>query len=227
LPDLSTIRTEARLIFGQPDSSNSDLADAQLTIWANEFYRWVCIQLGSIPKKERAYDTPTAAAPTVALNANTVAIHQAKVYDGNQWVPIEVCDVGMLNDMDPDYENATANTPTHLVKTGTFTARLYPPPKAGIASQVGYLKTYGMEFPTALSSDTDVPDVPVNIQDLFAHWIAYRAFTRLQDKDAAANELIIVREFLKGMKNATVNFSKGMGWHWEGQGNSIVERITS
>lgn len=212
--DLGTMLTESRLIFGEPDTSNTHVDNSQLTTWANEFYRLVCVKLRSMPIKERTYDTPTGASPTITLNSGTITVDIAKIYvrPDNVWRELKVIDLYELLALDEDWENAAVGIPTHLVKMDTFSMRLYPPPNTSIESQTDAIKTYGMASPTALSSSTDTPNLPIHLHDLFPHYMAYKAFTRLQDKDAAANQLIWVREWLKESKNIAVNHSKSRGW---------------
>ena len=71
---LSTMRTEARLIFGEPDVDDSHFTQAQLTAWANEAYSFVLGEMRSIPISERKYTT----ANEVTLNANTITIDVVK-----------------------------------------------------------------------------------------------------------------------------------------------------
>jgi hypothetical protein len=211
--DLSTMRTEARYIIGQTDTSNSDFTQAQLTAWANEFYRMVCVRLESLPITERSYTT----GDTISLNANTIKVNQVKfkAQPSNKWIELEVHDIADLVHRDPDWENATDGVPDWFVFTGTFTARLYPPLDSSNDAQASGLKTYGLELPTALSADGDLPDLPYNIHDLFPHYMAYKAFTRLGDVARAGEQLLLVNTGLKAQRNVTVNRSdsKGFVWH--------------
>lgn len=226
--DLQTMISECRQIIGQIDSSNSNFTDAQMTIWANEFYRLACVKLESLPITERSYDSPAyQATPSITLNSGTVTINLVKFKDqtSSQWRPLKVIDLDELMTLDPNYENAAANIPTHLVKTGTFTARLYPPPNSANSGITAIMKTYGLEMPTDLSANTDTPDLPKNIHDLFPHYMAYKCFERLGDTQRSANELILSREGLKDMKNVTVNYSKGRGWRWPGSEGPIYPSL--
>lgn len=216
--DLSTMLTEARLIFGEPDTSNTHIGNTQLTVWANEFYRMVCVKLRSMPIKERSYDTPTGASPTITLNAATITIDIAKIYlrPQNKWEPLKIIDLDEMMAIDPDWENKDVGEPTHLIKMDAFSMRLYPPPNTSIESQTDSIKTYGLSSPTDLSASGDTPNVPIHLHDLFPHYIAYKAFTRLQDRQAASDQLIWVREWLKEAKGVAVNYSKTRGWRIPG-----------
>lgn len=216
--DLSTMQTEARLIFGEPDTSNTHVDNTQLTAWANEFYRLACVKLRSNPTTATSYTTPTGASPEVTLNSACITVDIAKIYvrPDNRWQALKVIDLDEMLSIDEDWENADVGVPTHLVLMDAFTARLYPPPNTSIESQATSLKTYGLSSPTALSASGDTPNLPIHVHDLFPHYMAYKAFTRLSDKDAAANQLIWVREWLKESKNIAVNRSRGRGWRISG-----------
>lgn len=210
--DLSTMRTEAREIFGQTDESNSDITNTQLTRWANVFYRYVCMELEAIPIKERAYTTAT----TVSLDDDTSNVNLAKfkIQPENEWRELEVRDLDDLISRDADYENADTGKPEWLVRTGTFTARLYPPLDSSNDAQASGLKTYGLELPTELSSDSDVPDLPKGLHDVFPNYMAHRAFLRLKDTEAAAQQLVLANDGIRRQKSLALNFSKKKGWQW-------------
>lgn len=206
------MRTEARYIIGQTDTANTDFTQAQLTAWANEAYRMFCARLESIPIATRSYTT----ASSITLNANTIKVNRAKwkMQPENQWVELEVKDLDDLFRRDPDWENADAGKPEWLVRTGTFAAIPYPPPDTANDAQANGLKTYGLEAPTALSADSDTPDIPITLHDLFPHFMAYKAFLRLGMSDKATEQLILVNTGLKAQRNVTTQFSDSKGWTW-------------
>ena len=210
--DLTTMRTEARYIIGQTDTTNSDFTQAQLTAWANEFYRLVCVNLEVLPIKERAYTTAT----TLTLNSGTETINRAKflIQPDGIWIELEIRDMDDLISMYPDYENATNDKPRWLVRTGTFTARLFPPLNTANDAQASGLKTYGLEMPTDLSSDSDTPDLPANLHDLFPHYMAHKAFIRLGMSDRGKDELIMANAGIKAQRNISTKFSNKKGWAW-------------
>jgi hypothetical protein len=210
--DLSTMRTEARYIIGQTDANNSDFTEAQLTSWANEFYRQVCVKLESVPITTRSYTT----ASSITLNANTVKVNRAKFkyQPENEWGELAIKDLDDLFRRDADWENADTGKPDWIVRTGTFTAILYPPPDAANDAQASGLKTYGLELPSSLSADADTPDLPANIHDLFPNYMAYKAFTRLGMSDKATEQLIIVNGGVKSQRNVSTQFSDSKGWTW-------------
>lgn len=206
------MRTEARLLIGQTDTANSDFTQAQLTAWANEAYSLACTRLESVPIATSSYTT----AATIALDANTVKVNLAKwkAQPANKWVDLTIGDLSDLFNRDPDWENATAGVPDALYRAGTFALIPYPPPDAANLSQANGLKTYGLEIPTALSADGDIPDLPVNVTDLFQHYIAYKAFLRLKMKEDATDQLVLFNGGLKAAKNVSTKFSDNKGWTW-------------
>lgn len=210
--NLATMRTEARLLIGQPDTTNSDFTQAQLTAWANEAYSIACTRLESVPIATSSYTT----AATIALDANTVKVNLAKwkSQPDNKWVDLAIGDLSDLFNRDPDWENATAGVPDSLYRDGTFALIPYPPPNAANLAQANGLKTYGLEIPAALSADADIPDLPVNVTDLFQHYIAYKAFLRLKMKEDATDQLVIFNSGLKSAKNVSTKFSDNKGWTW-------------
>lgn len=197
---LSTMRLEARQILGQTDTAHTNISESQLTTWANLAYGYIIGKTRDIPITERSYSTPAGATPTVTLNANTITVDRAKIYvrPDNFWQELEIVDVADLMRRDPDWENADVGVPELLVRMGTFSARLYPPPNASIASQATSLKTYGLEHPTSLAADGDLPDLPVILQNLFPHYMAARGFAFLADEERSA---LHFRYFYSGVKD--------------------------
>ena len=197
---LSVMRTEARQVFGQTDAANSNVSEGQLTTWANLAYDFIIGKTRDIPITERSYSTPAGSSPTITLNANTITVDRVKIYvrPASLWQELEIIDIDDLIAMDADWENADVGIPSHLVRMGTFSARLYPPPNTSIESQSTSLKTYGLERPTSLSSDSDTPDLPIILHNLFPHYMAARACAFLGDEERSG---IHFKFFYGGVKD--------------------------
>lgn len=212
--NVATMLIEARLILGEPDASQSHFTDAQLTSWANEFYRLACVKLRTVPYDEDTYATPASGSSDVTIDDTTITIDIAKIYvrPDNKWRKLKIIDLEELLALDEDWEGATAGVPVYFVKMDAFTYKLYPPPNSSIAGQSDSIKVYGVAFRDTLDVDSASPLLPIHIHDLFPFYIAYRGFLRLGDKDSAANQLIFVREFLKEARHIAVNHSKSRGW---------------
>lgn len=203
---LSEIRGEARLMLGQTDSDNSNFTNAQLNTWVNEAYRLVVVDLGIVPISESSYTLQT----TITLDTDTISVDIAKIYirpDG-EWRELEIIGLDDLLRIDPDWENADTDEPRYFVRMNQGTARLYPPPNAANDAQADSVKTYGLELPTALSSDSDTTAIPHNLDDILAHYVAYRGFQRLADMDRAVSELTLFRGQLKSYRQISTQFSR-------------------
>lgn len=202
---LAQILADARQIFGQPDSDNSSVSDAQLTIWANDAYRKVATALEVIPVKTRDY---TIAVGDITLNALAVSVDAARYEDENG--DFQVLDIIGLNElikMDPNFEGADTENPQYLARTGTFTVRLAPNPKAALIGET--LRLSGLEMPTELSASTDIPDLPGNMQDILSSYVAHRALQTLEKDEASVAQLTLFRGALKDMKGISSGFSRG------------------
>jgi len=225
--DLATIIAEARQIIGQPDYTQSNFQDPQLTTWANEFYRRAAVKLEYLPIKERTYTTGTS----IALDPETFRVDRVKmlikafVGDSGKWRELVMLDFRELYDIDPDWENVATGEPEYFVRTGTFTARLHPAPNAFNDAVADGLKTHGLEFPTALSADGDTPDLPGNIQDLFPYFVAYKCFIRLGEKERIGEQFQLWNGALQEMKSPTTRISKERGWSWPGLGGTSVGKL--
>ena len=216
--DLSTMRSEARQLFGQTDPANSSVSQSQLNTWANLAYDFIIGKTRDIPITERSYATPSGSSPTITLNASTVTVDRAKIYvrPDNFWQELDIMDIDDLFRLDPNWENADAGIPTKLVRMGTFSARLYPPPNSSIASQSASLKTYGLERPASLSADGDLPDLPVLLQNLFPHYMAARAFAFLGDEERSGIHFKFFYGAVKDVLALTQKFSdRRVKWKFE------------
>lgn len=204
---LEQIIADARQIIAQPDSSNSAFSDSQLTRWANDAYRRVCISLRNLPVKERDYTVSAGGA--ITLNSATVTIDTAKIQvnSGARWKQLVIWKLDDLFRHDPDWENADAGEPVALVRKDTTSAILWPPPNA--ASQgAAYLTTYGMEMPTELSASSDTPNLPENLHDIFCHWVAHRCFQYLNEEQRSTQQLVIFNGMLKDQKGISAELSR-------------------
>lgn len=208
---LSVMRTESRLIFNETDSSNSHFTDTQLTTWSNECYRFILTKLGVIPIKERDYTS----AATITLNSRMATINEAymQIQPQNEFTPLEIVDQEFLAHIDPNWLSAGTDVPRYFVRSDTFQARLFPAPNAANTGQT--IRTYGLEFPSDMSSDTDTPTIPLNLHDLFPHFIAYRAFQQLGQVERSTAELIFVNSVLKSQQAISTQFSQSRNrWLW-------------
>jgi len=215
--NLSEMRNEFRRIVNQLDASNSNFSDSQVNIWLNEAYRFIITKLDQIPQKTRDYTS----ADTISLNVRTLVVNSARLQaqPENEFRNLQVIDHDTLVRIDPDYEAADTDVPRFFVRVGTFSARLHPRPNAANTGQT--VRTFGLEFPTDLSADADVPDLPLNMHDLFAHYAAYRAFQQLEDNDRSASELIQVNGILKAQHAITTKFSNQENrWKFSSEVNS-------
>lgn len=213
---LAQMLTEWRQIIAQPDAANSNFTDAQGTIWANDAYRRIVTRLRNLPVKTRNY---TVSSQDLTLNSGTVTVDVAKIKNpdnDDDYKELEIISLEELVKIDPDWESATSAVPDKLIRTGTFTAVLYPPPKSSVIALSTPLRTYGLELPTELSGTEDTPDVPGNIHDIFCHWMAGRAFQFLQKDDQAAQQFSMFQGLLKDQLNVSREFSRSLKrWRWE------------
>lgn len=206
---LSLMRDEARKIFNEPDSTNSHISETELNAWANEFYRVAQTRLAAIPIKNREYTSAAAVdgVSSITLNSRFMGFQQVylKAQPENKYRPLEIIDLDTLNAIDPEWRSAAEGVPEYIIRTDTFTAILYPPPNT--ENQGQSIQTYGREFMSDLSGDTDAPTLPLCVHDLFPHFMAYRSFQKLQQMDLATNELIYVNSQLKSQQQSVTQFS--------------------
>lgn len=210
---LSNIRDDVRQLIGQPDSSNSNFSDAQLTNWINEGYRKIVTEIEVSPVTNRDYDISGA---TISLNANFLSITVIKILaGGTQWKNLIVGDLVDLANLDADWENATTGEPTHAIKQDHFTLRLYPPPDSSNDSQTNGVRVFGTELPSNLSSDTDTTTLPHHLDDALPHYAAYYALSRLGQEEKAMMELRLFKAAIKEGRKLATQWSRGRRrWTW-------------
>lgn len=222
-------KTKAQLIadwrqhIGQPDSSNSTVSDAQGLIWLNDAYRILCQKLRHLPRKERDYSISSySAASGVSINAETITIDEVLLKnpdslnsDGSaKYEALQVISFAELIAMDPDYQAVTADMPKYAVRKSSFTMLLYPTPDSAVKAQTTPLRTYGLENPTELSSDSDTPDIPGNLHDLIPHWMAYRTYAQQENQVKVAEHLTIWNGGVKANLQLATEFSRQTK-HWK------------
>lgn len=221
---LAQMIADGRQIFGQPDSANSNISDAQLTIWADDAYRDIVRALasnshGGVPISSRDYTITGGhiSGGAVTLNSATIRVDTVRWRkdSSSEWQPLDIINLEQLMKRFPDWENDdTADVPAYFVRTGTFAAKLYPAPNTSTGSQT--VRIYGIESPSALSASTDTPDLPEFLHDLIPHYMAYRAFAFLENGERSISELTLYRGALKEGKGIASNFStQQKGWKFD------------
>jgi len=221
---LAQMITDARAIFGQTDASNSNISDAQLTIWANDAYRdivraMVSASHGGVPITSRDYTISGGqiSSGVVTLNTATIRLDTIRWRQNStsRFVELEAINIEQLMRWFPDWENDDASSePRYFVRTGTFSARLIPTPNTSEATQT--VRVYGIESPSALVSSGDTPDLPEFLHDLIPHHMAYRAFSLLENPERAVSELTLYRGALKEGKGIASNLTtQQKGWKFD------------
>jgi len=203
---LSELITSARSLFNQTDASNSQITDSQITGWANEAYRYILTKMKDIPKKENDL---TAATDDITVSSNTLTIDEAYILnpDTSKYKQLSVIDISFLHNIDNGWLTEDTGEPEYFVRKDTFSYYLYPQPDTDWVGQT--IKTFGMEFPTAMSDTTDSPDkIPINMQQAIPHYIAYKAFSQLNQSDRAANEITFFRSLVKSMLEISTSGSQ-------------------
>lgn len=213
---LAQIIADARQIIAEPEFDNSHFTDAQLTIWANDAYRdiWRAISSGSRGGVVTKQDY-TVSAQTVSLETTLMRLDSCrfKKQPQDEFSEIEILTPEEMNELYPDWENDDTGIPERAVRTGTFTLMLHPSPNAANLAQT--MRTYGIYLPTALSANTDTPDLPEPCHDLIPHWIAYRCFAFLEQSERMVAELTLYRGSLRDLKGMATNFTtKAKRWRF-------------
>lgn len=201
---LSDMITQARSMINQTDSANSQITNSQLTTWANEAYRTIITRIGAIP--ETSYDL-TSATGDMTVNSNVQKPLRAYMYrpDSAEYERLEIIGIDMLDYIDASWLSADTGTPNYFVRKSTFTYYLYPQPDSDNTSQT--IKFHAISFPTDLSSDSDVPDLPKNLQDLFPYFMAYRAFAQMGQEEQSVGKLIFFNTQMKADRQSSAKFS--------------------
>lgn len=217
---LAQLITDTRRHIAMTDTSNTgNITNVIITGWLNEAYREAIDRLRHLPMTSRDYSVATGGA--VTLNAATTTIDHARIKNpddsDNGYIPLEVIKYDQLMEIDPDWENSTTGIPAYLVQRGFTAGQLYPLPKASLVALTTPLRTSGLEVPSDLSADSDVPDLPASIQDALPHWPAYRAFSEQENQIKATEHLTLWRSRLKDAKGLALEFNKKLkGFRWEG-----------
>jgi len=168
-------------------------------------------RLDAIPFGERDYTS----AETFTLNARFVTIDRAwiQAQPQNKFEPLHIIQIDSLSAIDPQWLDAPAGTPRYLVRTAGFTARLYPKPDSANTGQT--VRTYGLEFPSDMSADTDVPNLPLNLSDIFPNFMAYKAFITNNEPARAKEQFDLFNTRFQNQKNVSTKFSQAtMRWKW-------------
>ena len=210
---LSVMRSEARLIFGESDINNSHVTELQLNQWGNQAYRLILTKIQAIPKKERDYTS----AAEITLSDRTLFIDSAflKEQPQDKFQNLTVIPLDLLRSIDPQWPSAEKDIPRYFIRKDTFTALLWPPPNAEQTGQT--VRTFGLEFPPDLSLDTDTPKLPLNLHDVFQNYMAHKFFLSQNMPERAQRQLNFFNATVRTQKNVSAKFSDQiMQWKYTG-----------
>ena len=210
---LAQLRSEARYLFGQPDSANSAISESVLTGWANDGVRRVVMALEKYPLVQRDY---TITDITKDLNALTIKIETARFKQQplNEFVELTVLPYAEFVRRFPDYENDDTGIPEYLAEFNLQTVIIYP--KVNTANSSQTLRIDAIEQPSPLSADADTPALPETLHDLIPHWMAYRAHSYIGNANDARSELITFNSMVKSERVLTNKFARGLDkWFFE------------
>jgi hypothetical protein len=201
---LSNIITECRSAISELDANNSHFTDAELTVWINEAIRFIITRLEELPV---AFDEITSATGDIDLSTKTLLVNEAYILnpDNSKYEPLKIIDFSGLKYISPTWLSDGTDVPAYLARKGTFHVYLYPQPKTTYIGQ--NIKLAGVDFPVDLSSSTDVPDLPQNVQDWIPHYVAYKAFPRLHEPQKSVDSLILLQGLIKSSKSISTKFS--------------------
>lgn len=212
---LSELITEARSLINQTDSNNSQITNTQLTTWANEGYRAIVARIGELPETE--YEL-TSATGDMSTNTDILTMLRAYMYrpSSGEYEKLTIIGVDKLENIDEGWLSADTNIPIYLVRKSTHTVYLYPQPDSDNTSQT--IKLFAIAFPTSLSADEDVPDLPKNLQDLIPHYMAWRSLKQMGQEDKANTEIIFFNLQLKAQRQISTKFSGQQNrFQWTGR----------
>lgn len=202
--NLSQLITEARSITNQTDPNNSQITDAQLTVWANEAYRTVVSRMETLPETTYAL---VSALGDIALSTDILTLQRVHMLQqpDNQYKALRIIGPDMLENIDRSWLSANTDVPRYFVRKNTFTGYLYPQPNPSNIGQDLQLVT--ISFPPQLVNANDVPSLPQNLIDIMPHYMAYRAEQQMGNDPKANNELILVNTQLKANREISTKFT--------------------
>lgn len=135
---------------------------------------------------------PTNYVQAVDLLLTTTAFEKVLIYR----------DIREIDAMYPDYENSTLypnNTPNEWYIYGQ-TPKVFPKPNLAYTATLRYIKK-----PTLLSSDSDVPDLPSEFEELLVVGAAYRV---LQVKDNYDQAGILQNKYDEILQKLVMKYSQ-------------------
>jgi len=208
---LGELTTEARTIFNETDANNSHVSNSELYVWANEAYRYILTKTKDLPKQETDL---TAATGDISVSTSTLTVDEAYLLHPTtgDYYNLEVVDLSYLKNISGSWLSTDADEPKYLVRKDTFSFYLYPQPSTDFVGQ--NIRTYGLQFPADMTTSSDTPSkLPINLQDALPHYMAYRAFSKLEQQARAITELELFRSMVRGQIDiSTVGSNSGQTW---------------
>lgn len=174
------IIAEVRGIINETNPANSHVTNAELLNWANECTLYIISQTNSYPKVQFSAN----AASSLTLDEGLLTLDYVSITDPSgthrKVIPIDFVSFSRYF---PDWENAPAAIPTHLVRMTVTNWSLQPAPNSDYLGAA--MTLVGKTRPTPDTDFTKEPPVSIVFHSAFAPYIAWHCFLKMNQADKA------------------------------------------
>lgn len=224
---LSDIRSQVYSLLRETSSTDSNFTDAQINSFINQTVK-LLVPIIEQPRKFSSGTQVTQGTGGYTVPSDFVMLKTA--YFGDESIngdsrPLQFVTEQVLRAVYPSWRStATANQdrPRYIMLLDDDTFYIYPTPSA-VESASGKKLVYSYLFlPADLSSDSDIPDLPLTYHDLIKFYAAYLCYLNMGNKDTA---VLMYKSFMEQHKliqsASTIESEENLSFSWVGDSNEM------
>ena len=216
---LLQIRTKVRTDISQADATISDFSDTELNGFINEGMRY----LGALVKRPNDHIDIQVVDNTEGYTLPTDALLLIDAYFGDNSIsddvlPLQILTEEALRAVNPRWLDKTTNTkgrPLRIILLDSQTVLIDPRPDTTYSSSGRKLILNYCYQPVALSSDSDIPSIPIVFHDLIAKYAQYSCYVGKLNKPELALPLFdSLNSMAKRLENLGTKEQLNTGFYW-------------
>lgn len=213
------LRTQLRVLIDQPDPANSKFTDAQLNEYIDEAVNYTAVQIEYPRDFVEVQAESNVGAYT--LLTDTLIIRTAyfgNKSSGNDVRPLTVISEETLKEMYPSWLDESGNNnsrPQFLILLDRRTIFVYPKPDVTNSATGKKIILDYIFNPASLSSESDIPDLPLPYHSVLQFYAGHLAHLRLNNADMSIKLLGMYDKKIKELKSSVVKeTSEGMSFQF-------------
>ena len=212
--DLSTLRTRTREILNVKDTASDLITESELNAWANMWQRDLAAYLEWPMLSATA--TSVLGQRTYTLPSDFMQLREVHFkVDGGDFKRLPVITQNeLVNWFGKEWFSDANGVPQVAYFADNAVLGFHYVPNSANAG-TDYIRVFYIGIPTAMSADTDTPDLHESVHDIAPYFMAAMGFLKMKMHDQHNNMLKVYLEKRIQLKNSVTKVARELrGWRW-------------